>query len=228
MKIILIEDDQQTTEYIKMAFAVASSEFQVISTSFGELGLALSESEAPDLILLDLGLPDLDGFEILKQIRLFSDMPVVIMTVRNEEADIVKGLQLGADDYLVKPFGQMELLARINALMRRFHYVQTLPYYFSKDIQFSESLQRIFYFGRTINLTRTEGIILHTLLKNANKVVTHHSLAITIWGDDFPCASKTLKVYIRRLRQKLEPNPHHPKLILNSRGLGYLIKKQEK
>jgi len=227
MKILLIEDDQQITEYIKMAFAVASSEFKIISTYSGEQGLDLTESESPDLVLLDIGLPDIDGFEVLKQIRLFSNIPVVIMTVRSEEADIVKGLQFGADDYLVKPFGQMELLARIKALMRRFHYDQTLPYHFSKNIQFGRSLQKIFYFGRAINLTQTEGIILYKLLENAGKVVTHQSLAETIWGEDYPGSSKTIKVYISRLRQKLEQDPSNPKLILSNKGRGYLIVKPE-
>ncbi len=227
MKILLIEDDENIVEYIKMAFTVASPETVVISTGWGEDGINMVESESPDIVILDLGLPDIDGFEVLKRIRLFSKVPVIIVTVRSEEANIVKGLQLGADEYLIKPFGQMELLARIRTLMKRFHNDITLPYYFSKNFQFGYSMNKIHYHGKEINLTQTEGVILYHLMENAGKVVTHRSLAETVWGEDYPGSQNAIKVYIRRLRQKLEYDPEKPRLIQSSKGKGYLIIKSE-
>src|ERR1035437_10589731 len=119
MKILIIEDDQQIVEAITLAFQIRWPEAKLVSTPQGEKGIELVENEKPEIVILDLGLPDINGFEVLKQIRLFSDIPILILTARTEESDIVKGLEWGADDYMIKPFRQLELLSRIKALTRR-------------------------------------------------------------------------------------------------------------
>jgi DNA-binding response OmpR family regulator len=119
MKILVIEDDQQIVEAITLAFQIRWPEAKLVSTQQGEKGIELVESEKPDIVILDLGLPDINGYDVLKQIRMFSDIPILILTARTEESDIVKGLEWGADDYMIKPFHQLELLSRIKALTRR-------------------------------------------------------------------------------------------------------------
>jgi len=183
------------------------------------------ESESPDLVILDLGLPDISGFEALKEIRLFSVVPVLILTVRSEEADIVKGLEWGADDYIVKPFRQLELLARVKALTRRKGLPGEDPPLVCGVMRFDPSTRQLVCGDREIGLTCTEGNVLHQLMKNAGHVVTHSHLAEAVWGEEYGGSSDSLKVYIRRLREKLEEDPSHPQLILTKAGVGYLLAK---
>ena len=226
MKVLIIEDDRETVEYINLAFKVGWPTVKLISTSLGEEGIELVERESPDVVILDLGLPDIDGSEALKRIRLFSMVPIIIMTVRTDESDIVKGLEWGADEYVVKPFGQMELLARVKAVLRRQRPLEQEPSTICGPFRFSYTLGKLNYGEREIRLTSTEGLILHHLAANAGKVVTHPSLAEAVWGEDYPGSSDSLKVYVRRLRQKIETDPSHPKIIITRPGLGYLLAKK--
>lgn len=225
MKVLIIEDDQKTVDVIVIVFQIGWPEAKVISTPSGEKGVEMVESESPDIVILDLELPDISGFDVLKQIRLFSTVPIIILTVRGEEKDVVQGLTWGADDYVVKPFRQLELLARVRTQLRR----QKLP---EEDLSisfgplhFGSSLHEVFYAEKEIFLTSTEGLILYHLMKNQGKVATYASLAETVWGEDYPGAAGSLKVYIRRLRGKLEQDPGHPQLIINKAGVGYLLAK---
>ncbi len=225
MKALMIEDDQEIVEFVSLAFKVGSPEVELLSTNIGEEGIELVEKESPDIVILDLGLPDIDGFEVLKQIRLFSTVPIIILTVRGEEPDIVRGLEWGADEYVVKPFGQMELLARVKTLLKRQHSTTEEPPFYHGPICFYPSTGQLIMAGEDVSLTRTESLILQHLIRNTGRVVTHSSLAETLWGEDYPGSTDAIRVYIRRLRGKLETDPGRPQLILTKAGVGYSITK---
>jgi len=225
VKILIIENDQGIVEAISLAFQIRWPEAKLVSTNLGEKGIELVESENPDVVIVDLGLDDISGFDVLKQIRLFSTVPILILTVRSDEADIVKGLEWGADDYVIKPFRQLELLSRIKSLIRRQYPSVEEKTLVCGQLRFDFSIGQLFYGEKEISLTRTEGSILHRLMKNEGQVVTHSALAESIWGDDYPGAADSIKVYIRRLREKLEADPSHPQIILTKSGVGYLLVK---
>lgn len=224
-KVLIIEDNEEVVEAVSLAFQIRWPEVRVVSTDSGEEGINLVEGEHPDVVIIDLGLPDMGGFEVLKSIRLFSTVPVVILTVRGEEADIVKGLELGADEYIVKPFRQLELLSRVRALIRRQCTVEEAVPIICGLLRLDFLERTVNCGGRQINLTRTESIILLQLMRNAGRVVTHTRFAEELWGNNYPDAATGLKVYIRRLRKKIELDPCHPRLILTKHGLGYLFAK---
>jgi two-component system, OmpR family, response regulator VicR len=226
MKILIIEDDQQIVEAITLAFQIRWPEAKLVSSQQGEKGIELVENEKPDIVILDLGLPDINGYDVLKQIRLFSDIPILILTARTEESDIVKGLEWGADDYMIKPFRQLELLSRIKALTRRKANTDTDSPLSVGPLNFNPVTGQLIFNQKEISLTPTEGRILHHLMRNAGQVVTHSSLADAVWGEDYPGAVDSLKVYIRRLREKLEIEPQQPQLIITKAGIGYLMIKQ--
>lgn len=225
MKLLIIEDDDDIVEAISLALQIRWPEAQVISTRSGKRGVDLVESEQPDVVILDLGLPDINGFDVLRRIRMFSEVPLIIVTVRADEADIIKGLEWGADDYIVKPFRQLELLARIKAQIRR----QGQPEeerITSGDLQLNTATSQLYKNKKEINLTVTETRILGHLMRNAGRVVSHSSIAEAVWGDDYPGAADSLKVHIRRLREKVEENPSSPVYIITKQGIGYLFSKQ--
>ena len=222
MKVLIIEDDREIIEAISLAFKIRWPEAEVVSTRLGEKGVELVESEAPDIVILDLGLPDINGFEVLRSIRLFSQVPTIILTVRSDEADVVKGLEYGADDYITKPFRQLEFLARVKALIRR-QSSDEEEMVVCGPLHLNATTGQLYSDGREITLTITESRILNHLMKNAGHVVIHSNLAETIWGDDYPGAADSLKVHIRRLREKIEVDPSHPQLILTKTGVGYFL-----
>jgi two-component system response regulator VicR len=226
MKVLLIEDDREIVDAISLAFKIRWPEATLISTRLGQKGVELVESESPDIVILDLGLPDINGFEVLQQIRLFSQVPTIILTVRSDEADIVKGLEWGADDYITKPFRQLEFLARVKALIRRqgSTEMETLSY---GPLRLDTTIGQLNYDGKDISLTVTESHIMAHLMRNGGRAVTHSSLAEAVWGDDYPGAADSLKVHIRRLREKIEEDPSHPRLILTRTGVGYFLARPE-
>ncbi len=225
MKILVIEDDSEIVEALRLTFSIRWPESNLLSTSLGENGIEMVESENPDIVILDLGLPDISGFEALKQIRLFSNVPVLILTVRSEESEVVKGLEWGADDYVIKPFQQLELLSRVKALLRKRGTPGEEAPVVCGQLSFNPTTGQLFYGDKEIDLTLTEGRILYHLMKNAGQVVTHSSLAEVIWGNDYPDAANSLKVYVRRIREKIEPDPGNPQFILTKSGIGYLLAK---
>ncbi len=222
MKVLLIEDDREIVEAISLAFQIRWPEAELIPTRLGQKGVELVESESPDIVILDLGLPDISGFEVLQQIRLFSQVPTIILTVRAEEADVVKGLEWGADDYITKPFRQMEFLARVKALIRRQANLGSDSLSFG-PLKLDATTGQLFVDSREVALTVTETHIMAHLMRNGGHVVTHSSLAEAVWGDDYPGATDSLKVHIRRLREKIEEDPSSPKLILIRTGVGYFL-----
>jgi two-component system response regulator VicR len=224
MKILIIEDSLPVVETISIALEVRWPEAKIISTHLGERGIALTKTESPDVIILDLGLPDISGFDVLKQIRLFSTMPVLILTASSDEANVVKGLEWGADDYVVKPFKQMELLARIQGIIRR-HQPQSETPLTCGHLRFDPVSIRLTSGLKEIKISRTEGIILGQLIRNAGTEVSYTKLAEAMWGADFPEARDSVKVHIRHLREKLERDPANPTLIVTKPGVGYLLNK---
>jgi two-component system response regulator VicR len=224
MKILVIEDDPIVIEVISVALRMRWPDASVITTSRGEEGLKLVETEAPEAVILDLGLPDISGFEVLKGIRLFSSVPILILTARADESDIVKGLEWGADDYMLKPFKQFELLARIKGIMKR-HGLQNDESLVCGNLRFEPASLRLWCRQKEVKISRTEGLILGLLMRNAGNVVTYTSLSETMWGDSFPEAHDSIKVHIRHLREKLEENPSQPQLIITKQGIGYSLSK---
>ena len=221
MKILLVEDGPQVVESITLAFQLQWSDAEVITAMEGAGAAALVETESPDLVLLDIGLPDIDGFQVLRE---FSAVPVLMLTARDEVMDKVKGLELGADDYLTKPFDHLELLARIHALLRRLDMPaprSRIPSLSAGDLELDFSSQEARFKGVRMALTPTEYKLLYHLARNAGRVLTHETLLSRVWGREYNDELDYLRVYIRRLRHKMEDDPTHPKYIATERGIGY-------
>ena len=227
MKILIIEDDRGIVEIVSLIFQIRWPEAKLVSTHLGEQGVEFVERENPDIVILDLGLADISGFEVLNRIRLFSDVPILILTVRSDEADVIKGLEWGADDYVVKPFRQLELLSRIKALTRRPGPLAEETTLVCGQLRFDPTTRRLFCGEKEVILTATEGRILHHLMKKAGQVATYSNLAESVWGSDYQYVADSLKVYIRRLRKKLEADPGNPQIILTRNGVGYLLAQPE-
>ena len=224
MKVLIVEDSPDIVATITLCFELRWPEVEVVSTPEGKKGIALVKTENPALVILDLGLPDIDGFEVLKNVRTFSNVPVIIVTVRGDEVDRVRGLELGADDYITKPFSHIELLARIKAVLRR---TQIPRFETGKMVLNSPRLTIDFTSrvvtvdGEPIRLTPIEYNLLQYLIVNADTVLTHWALLEKVWGEEYTNAPEYLKVYIQRLRNKLEEDSSNPKLIISERGIGY-------
>lgn len=223
MKVLVVEDDNEIVEVLKMVFGMRWPDAKLVSTSMGEKGVELAESENPDVIMLDLGLPDISGFDVLKQVRAFSSVPIMILTVRGEEADVVKGLEWGADDYMIKPFRQMELMSRIKALTRRSGSSLEETPLACGQLSFVAHTKQLFNGGAEIKITPTEASIMECLMRKKGQVVTYSDLAEAVWGENFSDPVDSLRVYIRRLRQKIEEDPEQPKVIINRSGVGYSL-----
>lgn len=224
LKALIIEDAPDIVETFSLCFELRWPGVKVISTPEGEEGITLAETESPDIIILDLGLPDMDGLEVLKGIRSFSSVPIIIVTVRGDEIDKIRGLELGADDYITKPFSHLELLARVQAVLRRAHIVEPKaegrPFH-SPGLSIDFASRTVTANGQAVSLTPTEYELLRYLVLNEGTVLTHRALLEKVWGEEYTDAPEYLKVYIQRLRNKLEKDPSDPKLLISERGVGY-------
>jgi two-component system KDP operon response regulator KdpE len=224
MKILVVDDAPDVIESVRLGFTLQWREVEVLGAGGGERGLDLVEHEKPDLVLLDVGLPDLDGYEVLRQIRAFSDVPVVMLTARDDTLDLVKGLELGADDYVTKPFNHLELLARVKAVLRRLDMpapASRAPSFRSGDLEMDFARQEVRLAGSRVDLTPTEYKLLYHLVRNAGYVLTHGTLLAKVWGREYVDEVDYLRVYVRRLRDKLGDDPDRPRFIRTERGLGY-------
>lgn len=224
MKALIIEDAPDIVETFSLCFELRWPGVEVISTAEGNKGLILAETESPDVIILDLGLPDMDGLEALKGIRSRSNVPIIIVTVRGDEIDRVRGLELGADDYIIKPFSHMELLARVHAVLRRAHMAKLETEeksFHAPGLTIDFATGTVTVNERTVSLTPTEYELLHYLVLNEGNVLTHRALLEKVWGEEYTDAPEYLKVYIQRLRNKLEVDPSNPQLLISERGVGY-------
>ena len=223
MKVTIIDDDKAILDSLKMTFNLCWQETSVFTTRLGEEGIQIVERKLPDIVILDLGLPDISGFSVLKQVRQFPSVPVIILTVRGDEADIVKGLGLGADDYIIKPFRQMEFIARVKANARR-QNIPTESTNIKTDIFSLNVYQHELVFrGKRIILTRSECIIFSELVKNPNGVRTYFNLAQALWHKEYPGYDQAIRVYIKRLREKIESSPSEPEYIRIKVGEGYFL-----
>jgi len=223
MKVLIIDDDKNIIESLKMTFNICWPETVIISTRLGEEGIQMVEEQSPDIAILDLGLPDISGFEVLKKIRQFSNIPIIILTVRGDEPDLVMGLGLGADDYIVKPFKQMEFLARIQANLRRQNIITEETSFVKGPFILNAYNHELLYNKKSIVLTRTECVIFLELIKNANKIVTYSRLAEVLWGREYSGSDEAIRVYVKRLRQKLENHTDKSVYISTSIGKGYIF-----
>ncbi|MDD4635630.1 MAG: response regulator transcription factor [Dehalococcoidales bacterium] len=223
MKIVIIEDDNVIVDYLSNVIHLGWPEAKVVSTHLGEKGVSLIQEAEPDVVILDLGLPDISGYEVLKQIRSYSAVPVVVLSARSNEYDVVQGLNLGADEYIIKPFRNLELLARLRCLLKYQKKPQedlTISY---GPFKFGRTIRDFIYGEKEIKVTATEGQILHRLMSGRGDVVTTIELAQVIWGSAANEGYEGVKVYIYRLRRKLEKEPDNPAIIINKPGAGYYM-----
>jgi DNA-binding response OmpR family regulator len=223
LKVLVVDDEPDVREVVNLCFGLRWPEADVVSASDGDDALRIIEGEKPELVLLDVVLPGMDGFQICQEIRRFSDVPIVMLSARDAEVDKVRGLEMGADDYITKPFSHLELLARVRAVLRR--YQNQLPavgeVFESGDLQIDFASRQVTVRGSAVRLTPTEYSLLFHLTRNAGRVLPHHTLLAKVWGREYTDEIDYLKVYIRRLRQKLEGDEDSIGRIVSERGVGY-------
>ena len=223
MKVLVVDDDQRLREALEVGVQLQWQDAQVLTASDGEAGLERFFNEEPDVVLLDVNMPRLNGFEVLKAIRQVSDVPVIMLTARGEDVDQVRGLELGADDYVAKPFSHLALMARIKAALRRAELpppVQALPDFQAGDLAIHFQNQEVTVAGQSVKLTPVEYKLLYHLVRNAGHLLPHQALLDRVWGGDYEASPEYLKVFVSRLRAKLR-RPEGPEYIETERGRGY-------
>ncbi len=229
MRILLIDPAEKTRDILSLGFNLGWLQPRLAYTGEGMKGVALAESEAPNLIIVEIDLPDIDGFEVVRQIRLFSDVPIIILTEQDGELNTVRGLEAGADDYIVKPFNPLNLLARARAILRRAGALygdsnDSRPFISSKlCVDFTS--REVLVEGDSVHLTPTEYKVLYHLIRNAGRLVTIQMLKQQVWDGDGFVDSGTVRKCVCQLRHKLRDNSGSPRMILNERGMGYAFAK---
>ncbi len=217
--ILVIDDEIQIRRLLKIT--LDNLGYKVYEADNAKNGLIESINCRPSLILLDLGLPDEDGSTLLKKIREFSEVPIIILSVRNSENDIINALDSGADDYITKPFNTGELLARIRTALRHYQPEQKNPVFKNGNISVDFSTREVRKKGQIVKLTSTEFSILALFIRNAGKVLTHNYFLKEIWGKQYSDDTQYLRVFIAQIRKKLEDNPSRPKIFITESGVGY-------
>ena len=197
----------------------------------GEEAIGVVESESVDLIILDIMMPGLDGVEVCRRIRGWSDVPIIVLSARGDEKDKVKCLELGADDYLTKPFGIAELLARVKTALRHFKGSRVSPSkatFVSGDLEINFAMRRVTVGNKEVTLTPTEYAVLQHLALNSDKVLTHRMILQSVWGNEYSSEKEYLRVFIRRLRQKIESDSQNPRYLITVTGVGYYINSEQR
>jgi two-component system, OmpR family, KDP operon response regulator KdpE len=223
--ILIIDDEAQIRKLLEIT--LQSNDYTVTQASTAREGLALAANHPPDMIILDLGLPDENGHDVLKKLREWYTNPVIILSVQNGEADIIKALDNGANDYLVKPFRTGELLARMRSALRSATPEEIDPVITIDDLQIDLSSRIVKKKNDIIKLTATEYGLLALFVKNQGKVLTHQYLLRTLWGPGFIDQSQYLRVFIAQLRKKIETDPNRPEFIVTESGVGYRFVNKE-
>jgi two-component system, OmpR family, KDP operon response regulator KdpE len=219
-QILIVEDDEDTAEVVCTLLNEAG--YNAVSVDRGETALSEIASQSPDLVLLDLNLPDINGLEVLKQVRERSFLPMIVLSGFARERDKVNALEAGADDYLSKPFSPDELVARVKALLRRINWTPQPETKLSvRQLELDIPRRHAFVRGQPLRLTPIEYGLLVTLMRNAGQIVTHDDLLRGVWNDEYVGDYSVLRVNISRLRQKIELNPRHPAYIVTVPGQGY-------
>lgn len=223
-KILLIEDEQEIRRFLRVS--LVGQGYRLDEAATGQDGVLQAATQQPDLVILDLGLPDIDGMEVIRQVREWSQMPIIILSARGQDNQKVNALDAGADDYLTKPFSVGELVARIRVALR--HAAQSAvesgePVFISGDLRVDMANRRVFVGDQELHLTPIEYRLLTTMVKYAGKVITHRQLLKEVWGPDSVYETHYLRVYMAQLRRKIEPDPARPKYLLTEPGVGYRL-----
>ncbi len=223
MKTLIIDDDPDILEAVSLCFEIRWPDTTVITASDGGGGLKQFRDQGADIVILDLGLPDIDGLEVCRQIREMSEVPIIILSVRDQRKDVIRGLEMGADDYMTKPFDQMELLARARSVMRRGQKEaeDTEQVFADGRLTINFDGREVRMDGNLVRLTPTEYNLLQQLARSPGKLVTHRELLTRLWGQEYVDATDYLKVHVLHLRRKLGDDPAAPIIIATERGIGY-------
>lgn len=223
---LVIDDEPQIRRLLRVTFE--ANGYQVIDAATGQDGLVQAAQYRPNVIVLDLGLPDLDGVSVLKRLREWSRVPIIILSVQDRDAEKAAALDAGADDYVTKPFGTAELLARLRVALRHSEEHAEPPIFRTGELVVDLADRRVTVAGKEVSFTATEYNLLRLLVRHAGKVLTHRFLLREIWGPNAENQSHYLRVYVARLREKLEGDPSRPALLLTEPGIGYrLVEKTE-
>ena len=221
-RVLVVDDEPEIRRFLRAS--LKTHQHEVIEADHGMKAISLVREDCPDLMILDLGLPDMDGVEVTRRVRAWSQVPIIILSVRSREVEKIEALNAGADDYLTKPFSVGELLARIQVVMRRVGNTGTRPIYKVRDLTVDFDRRQVTMAGKEINLTPTEFDLLAILIQNAGKVVTQRQIIHRVWGAAYENESRLLRVNISNLRKKIEPNPNQPEYILTELGVGYRLR----
>ncbi|MDD5435197.1 MAG: response regulator [Nitrospira sp.] len=223
--ILLIEDEPQMCRFLRIT--LQGHGYRLVEATSGQDGLIQAATRNPDVILLDLGLPDIDGLEVIRRVREWSQIPVIVLSAREQEEDKIKALDGGADDYLTKPFGAGELLARIRVALRHIsskYNGSDDPVFSLDNLKVDLAKRQVFLDNREIHLTPIEYRLLSVLIKHAGKVMTHTQLLKEVWGAAYLSQTHYLRIYMAQLRHKLEADPARPRFFINEPGIGYRLK----
>jgi two-component system KDP operon response regulator KdpE len=226
--VLVVDDEPRLVDVVRMNLEFEG--YRVLEAGDGYRALVKLKEDLPDLVVLDVMMPELDGFETLRRIREVSNVPVIMLTVRQEETDRIRGLEIGADDYLTKPFSPRELQSRIKALLRRTFMpkpARKTKIVVDNDLTIDFSKREVWARGQKVMLRPTEYKLLYHLVNNAGRLMTHETLLSKVWGPEYRDESHYLRLYITYLRQKLERDPAHPCYILTERGIGYRFRELE-
>ncbi len=224
-RVLIVDDDLAIVKFVRANLKAEG--YETLTAMDGEQALVTIEKELPDLVILDIMMPELDGLEVCRRLRQWSQIPIIMLSARGDEEDKVKCLDLGADDYISKPFGVGELIARVRAVLRRTHLVGEAPVpprFSYAQLVISFAHRKVTMAGNEVKLTPTEFRLLQELVVHAGKVLTHVHLLNNVWGPEYRDEKEYLHVFIRRLRSKLEPDPGNPEYILTVPGVGYQFK----
>jgi two-component system, OmpR family, KDP operon response regulator KdpE len=221
LRILVVDDERSIRRFLK---ASLGSQFTILEATNGEEALRAVATEHPDIIILDLGLPDIDGVEVTRRLREWTQIPIIIVSVREQEKDKISALDAGADDYLTKPFGVGELMARLRVALRRSAQTEDEPVFTTGELVMDMNQREVRVDGQTIALTPTEYDLLRTLIKHAGKVLTHDQLLRSVWGTAYESETHMLQVNISNLRRKIEHDPARPSYIVTEPGVGYKLK----
>ena len=222
LRILVVDDETAIRRFLHIA--LTACQYTILEAASAQAAIDLVVAQRPDLLILDLGLPDLDGIEVTKLLRTWTAIPIIILSVRGQEADKIAALDAGADDYLVKPFAVGELLARIRVALRRSNHTNAEPIFTVGELRV-DLVRRLVTVGtREVQLTPTEYDLLHLLVNHAGKVLTHPQLLRAIWGVGYEKELHTLRVNISNPRRKLEPEPTRPRYLITEPGVGYRLR----
>ncbi len=221
VRVLVVDDERSIRRFLK---ASLGSQFVIFEATTGEEALTAVAANRPDVIILDLGLPDIDGVEVTRRLREWTQIPIIVVSVREQEKDKIAALDAGADDYLTKPFSVGELMARLRSALRRSAQAETDPVFKTGNLVVDLNQREVLVNGQPISLTPTEYDLLRTFVKHAGKVLTHDQLLRAVWGTAYESETHMLQVNISNLRRKIEPDPVRPSYLITEPGVGYRLK----